>query len=172
MIIDIFDRKCVAVFHMFYSLPEIIHKAVWLDYGRYRNLSGHQRSRGRPYWWEYCLCLVSSPWRRLTQMLNRTFSPYGANNHFLSLFFSADSGKQRDVSPPAATPGTTLIQRTCVTIKNFIFHKVLGKGSFGKVCYLANVKQIDLYLCSSLSCSAFQEKVPQLFASEREAILK
>ncbi|XP_066526780.1 protein kinase C, delta b isoform X1 [Hoplias malabaricus] len=55
---------------------------------------------------------------------------------------SADSsqyGKMWDGTTPTAPSASTLSQKTRVSFDNFVFHKVLGKGSFGKVM-LAELK--------------------------------
>ncbi|XP_062401894.1 protein kinase C, delta b isoform X1 [Sardina pilchardus] len=57
---------------------------------------------------------------------------------------SSQFGKQWDGLAPAATPGTALIHQTRITFSNFVFHKVLGKGSFGKVM-LAELKGFGEY---------------------------
>ena len=38
-----------------------------------------------------------------------------------------------DRSGPAPAPPSNIIHQTRLTMSNFVFHKVLGKGSFGKV---------------------------------------
>ncbi|XP_066526781.1 protein kinase C, delta b isoform X2 [Hoplias malabaricus] len=52
---------------------------------------------------------------------------------------SSQYGKMWDGTTPTAPSASTLSQKTRVSFDNFVFHKVLGKGSFGKVM-LAELK--------------------------------
>ena len=62
---------------------------------------------------------------------------WGKQSFSFTLFFFSSAASFG--STPAATPGSAIIHQTRVSIDNFVFHKVLGKGSFGKVSHYAVV---------------------------------
>lgn len=47
------------------------------------------------------------------------------------VFVADDNGKAREGSSPA--PAAPTVPRVRLTMNHLVFHKVLGKGSFGKV---------------------------------------
>lgn len=81
------------------------------------------------------------------------------------LFVLAEGSQYGKLWEDAMPPPTNITHQTRVTIKDFVFHKVLGKGSFGKV--RIHITHFYMYF-DFLSLSSFCIMVGDACRAERK----